>query len=53
MNNNDLSDRNLPDFSQWEEMLRRTQEIIRTVTAAALRVQEVIKPIVEMAEKYK
>ncbi len=53
MNNNDLSDRNLPDFSQWEEMLRRTQEIIRTVTSAALRVQEVIKPIVEMAEKYK
>ena len=53
MKNNYLSDWNMPDFSQFAEIARKTQEMIRSITAAALHTQEIIRPIVEVVEKYK
>ena len=53
MKNNYLSDWNMPDFSHLTESMRKAQEMIRSIAAATLRAQEIIRPIVETVEKYK
>ena len=53
MKNKNTLNWNAPDFSQFAEIARKTQEMIRSITAAALRTQEIIRPIVEVVEKYK
>ena len=51
MKNNYLP--NLPDFSQFAEMARKTQEMIRSVAETALRVQEALLPLFEITAKYR
>lgn len=53
MKNYDLPNWNMPDFSQLAESMRKAQAMIRSVAAAMLRTQEIIRPIVEVVEKYK
>lgn len=53
MKNNYLSNWNMPDFSQFAEIVRKTQEMIRPIVEAVQRVQEVIRPLVEIATKYR
>ncbi len=53
MKNNYLSNWNMPDFSQFAEIVRKTQEMIRPIVEAAQRVQEVVRPLVEIATKYR
>lgn len=53
MKNNELSNWNMPDFSQLLEIARRTQEMIRPIVEAVQRVQEVFRPLVETALKYR
>ena len=42
-----------PDFSQFAEIARKTQEMVRAITEASLRIREIFRPIVEITTKYR